>query len=314
MNVVFNIGDSVLHSSSDKPYNLLGIKVDSVEISEGVWVPKSEVKHVEQPVARAIRHNKDKLRYDLIPEYSIRQVARVMTHGSFKYAPNNWRKGMPWSEVEASLRRHLEAYKAGEDFDKESGLYHLAHLVANGLFLLDYYRSNPQFDDRPKPWLNQKRIVLDIDEVVCDWQGGYREFTGEPLTGYYWDSQYNTPEKLQELAQNKDFWLNLKVLNRPDFVPHAYVSSRGIPVEWTKEWIEKNDLPCRPVIHVPWGASKVEELLKLKADIFIDDRIDNVVDAQKAGITSFLMSASHNQHYEVGYRRINDLRIKNIIR
>lgn len=268
----------------------------------------------EDDLARAMRLNEGKLRYDLIPDYPLEQIAKVMTKGAIKYAPNNWRKGMPWSEVEASLQRHLAAYKAGEDFDSESGLYHMAHVAVNALFIIDYYRSNPKFDDRYKSYLNQPKIVLDVDDVVCGWAQGYRDYTGEELPAIYWDSSYKTLDKLHELAKDKEFWLGLPCIRRPDFVPHAYVSSRGIPVEWTMEWLEKNKLPCRPVYHVPWNSSKVEKLKEIGTEIFIDDRFENFFEASKAGITSFLMDATHNQHYAVGYRRIDSLNIKDIIR
>lgn len=265
--------------------------------------------------ARGLRFNDGKTRYDLVPEYPLEQIAKVMTRGALKYAPNNWRKGMPWSEVESSLLRHFYAYKGGEDFDVESGLYHMAHVAVNAMFLIDYYRSNPQFDDRQHSYLKMPRIVLDIDEVVCDWAEGYRTYTGKALSAKYWDSSYSVGADLDELAKDKNFWVeHLKVKQFPDFIPHAYVSSRGIPVEWTKEWLEKNGLPCREVIHVPWGASKLEELKKLGTEIFVDDRMENFTTAQLGGITSFLMDATHNQHWNVGFKRIYDLKIKNLIR
>jgi len=268
----------------------------------------------EEEAVRAERFNKGKILWDLIPKYPLEQIAKVMTKGAEKYAPHNWCKGMPWSEVEGSLLRHFYAYQSGEDFDEESGLYHMAHVAVNAMFLIDYYRSNPQFDNRQHSYLKFPKIVLDVDEVVCDWQGGYRKFTGEKLEANYWDSSYNTTDKLNELASNKEFWMGLECIRKPDFIPHAYVSSRGIPVEWTKEWLESKGLPCREVIHVPWGSSKVEALKKLGAEIFIDDRFENFREVQNAGITSFLMDASHNRHVDVGYKRIKDLKIKNVVR
>ena len=71
-------------------------------------------------LARGARFNSGKNQLQLIPEYALEQIGKVMTRGALKYAPNNWRKGMPWSEVEASLQRHLLAYKDCEDFDPES--------------------------------------------------------------------------------------------------------------------------------------------------------------------------------------------------
>lgn len=269
----------------------------------------------DKELARGLRFNTDKNQLQLIPEYALKQIGKVMTKGALKYAPNNWRKGMPWSEVEASLQRHLMAYKDCEDFDQESGIYHMAHVAVNAMFIIDYYRSNPQFDDRYKPYLNQRKIVLDIDDVVCDWAQGYRDYTGNPLPSAYWDSQYNTGDVLNGLASDEKFWVDvLQVKRLPDFVPHAYVSSRGIPVEWTQKWLEKNGLPCRPVHHVPWNSSKVEVLKSLGTDIFIDDRFENFAEASRAGICSFLMDASHNKFYDVGYRRVHDLKIRNIVR
>jgi hypothetical protein len=263
---------------------------------------------------RADRHNKNKTRFDLVPKYALEQIAKVMTKGAEKYAPYNWAKGMPWSECEASMRRHLEAYASGEDFDPESGLYHLAHAAVNAMFIVEYYRSRPEFDDRPKGYLKIPKIVLDIDEVVCGWTEGYRKHTGKTLASGYWDSSYGVSADLKELAKDKEFWLGLPCIARPDFIPHAYISSRGIPVEWTMEWIEKNGLPTRPVYHVDWNHSKVDKLKEVGAEYFVDDRFENFVEAQKAGVCSFLMDAPHNQHYDVGYKRIKELKLKNIIR
>lgn len=262
---------------------------------------------------RGLRYNSGKLRFDLVPPYPMEQIAKVFTKGAEKYAPHNWKKGMPWSEVEASLMRHLEAYRAGEDFDPETGLYHMAHVAVNAMFLIDYYRSNPKYDDRLKPYLKAPKIVLDIDEVVCGWSDGYRAYTGHPLDPSYWDGAYGITDNLNELAKDEQFWLTLPCIRKPDFVPHAYVSSRSIPVEWTQKWIELNGLPCRPVYHVPWNTSKVKVLKDIGAEYFIDDRFDNFLEAETNGITSFLMDATHNQHYNVGYRRIKELKIKNLL-
>jgi len=263
---------------------------------------------------RGLRYNTGKIRYDLIPSYPMEQIAKVFTKGAEKYAPHNWKKGMPWSEVEASLLRHLEAYRAGEDFDPETGMYHMAQVAVNAMFIIDYYRSNPKFDDRFKPYMHVPKIVLDIDEVVCGWAEGYKAYTGKELGGAYWDGSYTIGTDLAELAMKEDFWVNLPCIRKPDFVPHAYVSSRSIPVEWTQKWLEKNGLPCRPVHHVPFNHSKVEVLKSIGAEYLIDDRFDNFYEAQSNGITAFLMDATHNQHYDVGYRRIKELKLKHIIR
>ena len=162
--------------------------------------------------------------------------------------------------------------------------------------------------------MKKPRIVLDIDEVLCGWAAGYKTWTGKDIQATYWDSRYGFTKELAELAKNKEFWLSLPCIRKPDFVPHAYVSSRSIPVEWTQEWLEKNGLPCRPVHHVPFDHSKIEILKSLNVDYFVDDRFENFFEAEQAGICTFLMDASHNQHYHVGFKRIHDLKIKNIVR
>ncbi len=307
------LGDKIKEKIEDDDY-------DNLFKPGGIYAPNEKLKEAAQVYNRVVtktdraeRFNDKKLRYDLVPVYPMEQIAKVFTKGAEKYAPNNWRRGMPWSEVQASLERHLALYKEGEDFDLETGLYHMAHVAVNAMFLIDYYRSNPKFDDRVKSYLVQPKIVLDIDGVVCDWAKGYQERYGVEDHSY-WNGSYNIGEHLKELETDEEFWVNLPILHKPDFVPHAYVSSRSIPIEWTMKFLEKNDLPCRPVHHVAWNESKVETLKSLETEIFIDDRFENFADAERAGITSFLMDGVHNQHYSVGYKRIKDLKLKNIIR
>lgn len=298
------VQDTLFPKAFGVPVTLEGVEIDLDGASYAASLAS---------VVRGARHNQGKMRYDLIPPYPMEQIAKVMTKGAEKYAPHNWKKGMPWSEVMGSLERHYEAFKAGEDFDDETGLYHMAHVAVNAQFLIDYYRSNPQFDDRLKPYLNTRKIVLDIDEVLASWTKAYCERYGVDQTHAYWDFSYMVGQKLTELMEDEEFWINLPVKHRPNFVPHAYVSSRSIPVEWTRKFLEKNNLPCRPVYHVPFDTSKVEVLKSIGTEIFIDDRFENFAEAQNAGITSFLMDAPHNQHYNVGYRRVYDLDIKRII-
>jgi hypothetical protein len=97
-----------------------------------------------------LRYNIGKLRYDLVPHNSHRDFVRVLTRGAKKYSDDNWRKGMPWMDVVASLKRHLEAFCSGEDYDKESHLLHIAHVMANASFLNEYYYIYPEGDNRIK--------------------------------------------------------------------------------------------------------------------------------------------------------------------
>jgi len=79
----------------------------------------------------------DKLRYDLIPPETIEELAKVLTHGAKKYAPDNWKNVEPFNDrYYSALMRHLEAWRKGEMIDPESGLNHLSHALTNVTFLL----------------------------------------------------------------------------------------------------------------------------------------------------------------------------------
>ena len=78
-----------------------------------------------------------KLRYDLLPPNALREVAKVLTYGAAKYAPNNWQAvDDAKARYAAALMRHFEAWRDGEILDPDSRLPHLAHVVCNALFLL----------------------------------------------------------------------------------------------------------------------------------------------------------------------------------
>ena len=79
----------------------------------------------------------DKLRYDLVPPSLGREVAKVLTFGAKKYDAHNWKKVDDVNRYVAALYRHLEAWRAGEETDPESGFSHLAHAATNVAFLIE---------------------------------------------------------------------------------------------------------------------------------------------------------------------------------
>lgn len=85
-----------------------------------------------------------------MPYAALADVAAVFHLGAEKYSPYNWAGGMPYSRVFNSAQRHLLAFWAGEDNDPESGESHVAHAMANLLFLLTYLKQPGATDDRPK--------------------------------------------------------------------------------------------------------------------------------------------------------------------
>jgi len=258
---------------------------------------------------KALRFNEGKTRYDLIPAFAQEQYAKVLTFGSAKYSDHNWSKGMKWSKVVASLKRHIAAFEQGEDYDKETGLLHTAHIMCNAAFLTEYYKIYPQGDDRPHQYLRMPKIGLDIDEVLSDWVGHWTKYHNQKVPNS-WHFDRDSRAKFEMLKDGKDFWLSIPVKTPPDtipFEPHCYITSRNIPKEWTEEWLDKNGFPSVPVYTVGLDCSKVEVALKSGIEIYVDDRFENFVEMNNAGICCFLFDAPHNQRYNVGYKRIKSL-------
>lgn len=264
-----------------------------------------------KPVKKeGLRYNQGKTRHDLVPTFAQEQYAKVLTKGAEKYAERNWELGMPWSKVLASLERHLQAIKRGEDFDPETGILHSAHVMCNAGFLTEYYKIYPQGDDRPHNYLNRPKIGLDIDEVLADWVGHWTARHGQEVPET-WNFDRKIGEKFELLSEDKDFWLSIPVKTQPSdihFEPHCYITSRSIPKEWTEEWLDKNGFPTMPVYSVGMNESKIEVAKKSGIDIFIDDRYENFVELTNAGIFTYLFDAPHNRRYDVGFRRIKNLK------
>ena len=258
---------------------------------------------------KGLRFNTGKTRHDLVPVFAQEQYARVLTKGSEKYAERNWELGMKWSKVIASMKRHIQAFESGEDYDKETGLLHTAHIMCNAGFLTEYYKIYPQGDDRPHKYLKTPKIGLDIDEVLADWVGHWTKYHGQEVPEA-WNFDRNIGEKFDKLKDDKEFWLSIPVKTNPcdiHFEPHCYITSRSIPKQWTEEWLDKNGFPTMPVLSVGLGESKIEVAKKSGIEIFVDDRYENFVELNNAGICTYLFDAPHNRRYDVGYKRIFSL-------
>lgn len=256
-------------------------------------------------VGAGLRLNQGKTRYDLNPIFATEQMAKVMTLGSLKYAPRNWERGMSWTSVIASLKRHLAAIERGEDYDPESGLLHSAHVMTNAAFLTEYYKIFPQGDDRPINLMAEKRVGVDIDDVLADFIGGVMEIKPEMENrSVFWNDPMIDVDFLKD---NKDFWMGLKPLAKLEdfhFEPVCYITSRPVPTEWTVEWLNKHGYPKAPVITT---YDKVAAAKEYKLDVFIDDSLKNYLKLNKAGILCYLMDSTHNRRYNVGHKRIKSL-------
>lgn len=117
-----------------------------------------EIKRVAE--IRGSRFNSGKPRFDLIDGLAMEGLARVLTKGAEKYAAHNWRKGMPYMEVIASLERHIARIKQGEDIDSETGLLHADHIQCNAMFLSNMMKTRKDMDDRVPEQMNLRNTPL----------------------------------------------------------------------------------------------------------------------------------------------------------
>ena len=100
---------------------------------------------------KGLRFNKGKNQFCWLPPDALWSTCKVFTNGAIKYAPRNWERGMNWSICFDSLMRHMWLWWAGERYDPESKLPHLAHAACNILFLLAYeLRGMTKYDDRQR--------------------------------------------------------------------------------------------------------------------------------------------------------------------
>jgi hypothetical protein len=76
----------------------------------------------------------DKPGYDQIPVWALERLAYVYTRGAKKYGRDNWKKGISYCRMIASILRHVFAFAKGET-DED----HLAQAAWN-LFGLMYYQ------------------------------------------------------------------------------------------------------------------------------------------------------------------------------
>jgi len=92
-----------------------------------------------------------KPRPDLISPFAMLRVGEHMRKGAVKYGVHNWQLGQPFSEVTASMHRHLLQWEQGDE-DED----HLAAIVFGAQALMHYREMidrgllPAELDDMPK--------------------------------------------------------------------------------------------------------------------------------------------------------------------
>jgi uncharacterized protein YuzB (UPF0349 family) len=99
---------------------------------------------------QALRYNQGKVQWSLVDYKSIEPMVRVLEYGCLKYSKDNWKKGMPASQIIESMLRHTFKLLEGELVDPESGIEHVGHIQCNAMFLAYVLREKPEYNDLRK--------------------------------------------------------------------------------------------------------------------------------------------------------------------
>lgn len=98
----------------------------------------------------AVKLDNSKPRVELLSRLALEGCAQVLAFGAEKYAADNWREGMEWRRVIGALLRHALEFSDGKDFDEDSGLPVIDHVLCCAMFLSEYQKKGLGVDNRHK--------------------------------------------------------------------------------------------------------------------------------------------------------------------
>lgn len=120
----------------------------------------------------AKKYSGGKPRLHLIDPLFLDDMARVLDMGESKYGPANWMKGMPWSELVNSAKRHIAKIEIGQFKDDESGEDHAAHAACCLMMLRHYMRqgfgsfNDLRFAQEPFPLHEEPEMRVSVPPVA----------------------------------------------------------------------------------------------------------------------------------------------------
>lgn len=156
--------------------------------------------------------------------------------------------------------------------------------------------------------MTKLRIGLDIDNCILDWVSAH-EKKFKVKIGKVKDSLIT--KQVFSCRKDKEFWSNLELLERPDFVPELYCTKRINSKSYTKLSLQKHNLPIRPIYQLVCQTKNKASIIRGKCDVLIDDSYFNVMQCINSGFPALLITRNCNKHIDTPYR-INNLCYKEI--
>ena len=128
----------------------------------------------------------------LVPPIGEELEAKTWEKGAYKYDLHNWKKGMAYSAVMNSLKRHVNAMLRGEWIDEDTGETHIGAIRCNTT-MLAYFRLEKGYDSR-------------FNDIFDDAQKYYIPLPGEDMSKFagmdkYSDEFHFRQEDLDEIEK-----------------------------------------------------------------------------------------------------------------
>lgn len=73
-----------------------------------------------------------------VPLEAVAAGAASLEYGAMKYENRNWEKGLPWQQMIDSLKRHIDDFERGHDYDNGedgSDLHQVCMIMASAMML-----------------------------------------------------------------------------------------------------------------------------------------------------------------------------------
>lgn len=137
------------------------------------------------------------------------------------------------------------------------------------------------------------KVSCDLDDTLIEFWNIYLDRFGTPKS----DSEV-TRNVVRKLKNDKEFWINLPLKNKINFIPKQFTTSRIIPKSWIKESLNRLGFPDAPVYQVlGYGISKAHHVKAGGCDVHIDDSLRVFKDLNSKGIPCLLLDTPYNQEW-----------------
>lgn len=156
--------------------------------------------------------------------------------------------------------------------------------------------------------MTKLKICLDLDDCIFDWRNAHEQKFNCVVSKLSFEEVNN---QVITCKKDKHFWSNLNLLERPDFEPVCYCTKRINNKTYTKNCLNKHNLPIKPIYQVYNQYDNKARFIKGRCDVLIDDSYDNVIQCIKAGVPALMIVRPHNKHIKTPYK-VTSLKYNNI--